>query len=165
MTMVKIEPPNPADIPAILDLIRAKARFDQAEHLLQLDQAALADALFSVRPSVSALIARTSDGLVGIATYYRIYSTFLGKAGYWLDDLFVIDAQRGKGIGRALLQALCERAIEEDCARIDWIVAQENHSGQEFYRALGAEIFESVRHARFTGDKIAGIAASRRASV
>lgn len=64
MTMVKIEPPNPADIPAILDLIRAKARFDQAEHLLQLDQAALADALFSVRPSVSALIARTSDGLV-----------------------------------------------------------------------------------------------------
>ena len=161
MTMVKIEPPNPADIPAILDLIRAKARFDQAEHLLQLDQAVLAEALFSARPSVSALIARTSDGLVGIASYYRIYSTFLGKAGYWLDDLFVTDAQRGKGIGRALLKALCERAIEEGCARIDWIVARENHSAQEFYSALGAEIFESVRHARFTADKIAAIAAGR----
>lgn len=163
--MIKIEAPSPADIPATLTLIRAKARFDQAEHLLQLDQATLAAALFSERPSVSALLARSSDGLVGIATYYRIYSTFLGKTGYWLDDLFVIDAQRGKGIGRALLKALCERAIEEDCARIDWIVAKENHSGQEFYRALGAEIFENVRHARFTGDKIVAIAAGRLASI
>jgi GNAT superfamily N-acetyltransferase len=159
--MIKIEAPSPADIPATLTLIRAKARFDQAEHLLQLDQATLAAALFSERPSVSALLARSSDGLVGIATYYRIYSTFLGKTGYWLDDLFVIDAQRGKGIGRALLKALCERAIEEDCARIDWIVGKENHSGQEFYRALGAEIFESVRYARFTADKIAAIAVGR----
>jgi GNAT superfamily N-acetyltransferase len=165
MTMVKIEPPNPADIPAILEMIRAKARFDQAEHLLQLDQATLAAALFSERPSVSALLARSSDGLVGIATYYRIYSTFLRKLGYWLDDLFVIDAQRGKGVGRALLKALCERAIDEDCARIDWIVAKENHSAQEFYRAFGAEIFESVRHARFTADKIAAIAAGGLASV
>jgi GNAT superfamily N-acetyltransferase len=84
-----------------------------------------------------------------MATYYETFSSFIAKPCLWLDDLFVYESHRSKGIGLALVQHLCRVAHELGCGRIDWVVAESNAKGKEFYSRLGASIFESVRLARF----------------
>nr|WP_231732074.1 GNAT family N-acetyltransferase [Rheinheimera sp. EpRS3] len=106
------------------------------------------EAFFSQAPKAHALVVVEADEIIGIATYYSIYSTFIAKPGIWLDDLFIYPQYRSKGIGEALLSALCNVAEEAGCSRIDWIVAQDNEQGKRFYENVGACISESVRHAR-----------------
>lgn len=106
------------------------------------------EAFFSPAPKAHALVVVEADEVIGIATYYSIYSTFIAKPGIWLDDLYIYPQYRSKGIGEALLSALCTIAEEAGCGRIDWIVAQDNEQGKRFYENVGACISESVRHAR-----------------
>ena len=109
---------------------------------------------------MQALVAVVNQAVVGLATYYDIYSSFLGKPGLWLDDLFVADNFRKRGIGKALLSALCASAHARGCARVDWLVATDNHPGRAFYASLGATVFETVRHARLAERDIERLAAS-----
>jgi GNAT superfamily N-acetyltransferase len=116
--------------------------------LLRADEGSVREALFTERPRAKALVAEVDDKVVGMATYYDIYSSFAAKPGIWLDDLFVYEDYRRYGVGKALMTALCEIAYRNGCARIDWIVARDNEDGRAYYSKLGAEIFERMRHTR-----------------
>ncbi|MEY4564960.1 MAG: hypothetical protein RLZZ618_4237 [Pseudomonadota bacterium] len=135
-------------IPDLLRLLRAKAAFDGADASLLATEESLADELLRVNPIARAIVATAGDKVVGMATYFQTFSSFLVKPGLWLDDLFVEEAYRMQGVGRQLLSWLCREAAAKGCARIDWIVAADNDNGQDFYNRMGATIFENVRLAR-----------------
>jgi GNAT superfamily N-acetyltransferase len=148
MTSLEIRAARESDAPALSALIRAKAEFDGCLQSLRAGESSLREALFSTRPKAKALVAVADSAVVGVVTYYDIYSTFIAKPGIWLDDLYVYETHRGRGIGKALIVRLCQIARESGCGRIDWIVARDNTNGRSFYEHLGAEVFEQVRHAR-----------------
>ena len=136
------------DIHDILSLIRAKADFDGCLDSLQSKESEIQKAFFSSNPKAKAIVAETEGKIIGIATYYNIYSTFIAKPGIWLDDLYVYKEYRKTGVGRELMKNLGNLAIETGCGRIDWIVARDNKNGRDFYESIGAQIFEAVRHSR-----------------
>ena len=136
------------DVSDILSLIRAKADFDGCLDLLQSKEAEVREAFLSSNPKAKAIVAEIEGNVVGIATYYDIYSTFIAKPGIWLDDLYVYKEHRKTGAGKELMKALCNIAIKIGSGRIDWIVARDNENGRGFYESIGAQIFEEVRHSR-----------------
>lgn len=144
----------PSDVPAVYTLLRAKAAFDGCPEALLATEDSLRAALFGPAPMTRALVATVDGRPAGFATYHAIFSTFLMRPGLWLDDLYIETPQRGKGIGRALMAHLCAIAKEHGCARVDWIVAVSNDSGQRFYTRLGAGIKEGVRLCRLDGAAI-----------
>lgn len=143
-----------SDLSDLMRLIRAKAAFDGVAHALQIDEAGLHQALFGTQPKMQALVAVVDGRVAGIATYYDIYSSFLGKPGLWLDDLYVDETHRSRGIGKVLITKLCAVAQQNGCARIDWLVTSHNVRGQAFYQKLGAEISSTSRHVRLNADAI-----------
>ncbi len=150
MTSLEIRAAREPDTSEVMRLIRAKAEFDGCLQTLKASESTLREALFSTPPRTKALVAVLGGAIVGLATYYDIYSSFIGKPGIWLDDLYVYEAYRNRRIGRALLVELCRIARAGGCGRIDWVVAKDNDNGRAFYESLGAEVFEQVRHARLT---------------
>lgn len=148
------------DLEDIFLLIRAKAEFDGCLESLQSKEEAIRDAFFSSAPKAQAIVAETSGKIIGIATYYSIYSTFMGKPGIWLDDLYVYEAHRKSGAGKALMKTLCKIAFETGCGRVDWIVARDNENGRAFYESIGAYISEEVRHSRLDESAIIKLAAN-----
>lgn len=154
MTISTIRMGLESDLPNILDLIRAKAVFDGCLDSLRADEQALRLALFSAFPKAKVLVSEVNGKVVGLATYYDIYSSFLAKPGIWLDDIFVYEEYRGLGIGKALMDGICCIAHGAGCARVDWIVARDNDNARAFYTKIGAEISELVRHARLNEDAI-----------
>jgi GNAT superfamily N-acetyltransferase len=149
-----------SDIGDILALIRAKAEFDGCLESLQSKEEQIEDAFFSDNPKAKAIVASIDNEVVGIATFYGIYSTFIAKPGIWLDDLYVYEQYRKDGIGKALLSKLCSIAKETGCGRIDWIVARDNKNGRGFYDSIGATIFEEVRHSRLDESTINKLASN-----
>ena len=148
------------DVGDILSLIRAKADFDGCLDALESKESEIREAFLSSEPKASAIVAEVEGKVIGIATYYNIYSTFIAKPGIWLDDLFVYNDYRKLGAGKRLLKRLCDIAIETGCGRIDWIVARDNENGRRFYESIGAKIFEEVRHARLDEVSISKLAAN-----
>jgi GNAT superfamily N-acetyltransferase len=136
------------ELPDLLALLKAKAAFDGAASSLVADVETLRKALFSRKPVAKALVAVSEDAIVGMATYYGIFSSFIAKPCLWLDDLFVYEPHRSKGAGRALMEHLCAIAYKEGCGRVDWVVAADNANGRDFYARLGASIFDSIHLAR-----------------
>ena len=133
-----IRPAEPADVPAIADLIRGLAQFEKLEHEVTLTEDLLAANLFGPRRYAEALIAEEDSVPVGFALFFHNFSTFLAKPGIYLEDLFVVPEQRGRGIGRALLQRLAKIAVERDCGRLEWAVLDWNRDAIGFYERLGA---------------------------
>ena len=126
---------TPADLTDICDLIRDLAVYERAEHEVVFDEAELGRHLFGDRPAASVLIAEADDGAVaGFALYHGTFSTWLGRPGIWLEDLFVRPDHRGTGHGLALLEALRARTA----GRVEWAVLDWNESAIAFYRSLGA---------------------------
>ena len=147
-----------ADIPAILALIKAKAEFDGCLDHLKSGESDIEKAFFSESPKARAIVAEVHGEVIGIATYYDIYSTFIAKSGIWLDDLYVYERFRKSGAGKAIMKRLCQKAKEAGCGRIDWLVARDNDNGRGFYESIGANIFEEVRHARLDENAISKLA-------
>lgn len=145
---IAVQPVQPEHIPELLRLLRAKARFDGAEQGLLATEESMASELFGPNPKAQAIVATVGGKVAGMATYFQTFSSFLVKPGLWLDDLFVDEPFRGQGLGRELLRSLCKQAAASGVARIDWIVSTENEGGKDFYRRMGATIFEGVRLAR-----------------
>jgi len=146
------------ELQQLFGLLKAKAEFDGASHLLVATEETLRDALFSSNPMARALVAVENGALVGTATYYATFSSFIAKPCLWLDDLYVYEAHRSRGVGRALVKRLCEIAHMHGCGRIDWVVATLNSNGRGFYASLGASIFETVRLARLEENEIRALA-------
>src|SRR5688572_18660946 len=114
--------------------------------------------LFGPNPMAEAAIARSGDEPVGFALWFYNYSTFLGRPGLYLEDLFVLPDQRGRGIGRALLTHLARVAVSRNCGRMEWSVLNWNDPAIRFYRSLGAEPMDEWTVFRVTGDALTRLA-------
>ena len=136
--MVAIAPAMEADVPLLLRFIRDLAVYEKLAHEVVATEEGLRRTLFGERRYAEVLLARLDGMPVGFALFFHNYSTFLGKPGLYLEDLFVEPAQRGKGVGRALLQHLAAIAVERDCGRVEWAVLDWNAPAVAFYKALGA---------------------------
>jgi GNAT superfamily N-acetyltransferase len=155
-----IRPATPADVPAVVQLIRGLAEYERLSHAVVLEEARLHDHLFGPRPYCEVLIAEDSGEAVGFALFFHNYSTFRGRPGIYLEDLFVKPEHRGKGHGKALLGALARLAVERDCARVEWMVLDWNEPSISFYKSLGAEPLGDWTAYRVTDEALTRLAAN-----
>ncbi len=157
--MFAITPATADDVPTILRLIRALADYEKLSHEVVATEDGLRDALFGDRPGAECLIGRENGEAVGFALFFHNFSTFLGRRGLYLEDLFVDPDHRGKGYGRALLQALAQLAVARRCGRLEWSVLDWNAPAIGFYRSVGAVVMDEWRICRLTGDGLQAFAA------
>jgi GNAT superfamily N-acetyltransferase len=139
---VEIRPAACADVPAMLGLVRELAEYERLAHAVVATEASFEAALFGERPTAEAIVAFVDGAMVGYAIYFQNFSTFVGRAGIYLEDLYVGPAHRGKGIGTRLLSRVAQIAVERQCARLEWAVLDWNEPSIEFYKRLGAEPLE-----------------------
>jgi GNAT superfamily N-acetyltransferase len=135
---VTIRPAEASELPLVLEFIRELAAYERLQHEVQATTADLAVALFGPRPSAEVVFACLEGEPVGFALFFQNFSTFLGKPGIYLEDLFVRPRARGHGVGRRLLGWLARTTLERGCARLDWAVLDWNLPSIGFYRSLGA---------------------------
>jgi GNAT superfamily N-acetyltransferase len=150
------------DIPLIREFILELAEYERAlPGEAPVTEKDLADTLFGKRPAAEVLIAYLGDTPAGFALFFHNYSTWLGKRGIYLEDLFVRPAARKHGVGFALFRALAKVAIERDCGRVDWAVLTWNELAIDFYKQIGAKPMDDWRTFRLSGDTLAQIAGSK----
>ncbi len=135
---VSIDVATPADVPVLMTLIGELAEFERLAHEVVVTEASLADALFGPRPAVETVLARVGGEVAGFALYFHNYSTFIGRRGLFLEDLYVRPAFRGQGVGKGLLVHVARLAVERDCGRLEWSVLNWNRRAIGFYQSLGA---------------------------
>jgi GNAT superfamily N-acetyltransferase len=150
---------TPADVGAMHALMYELAEFEKLTHLFTGTTDGLAEALFGARPSAEALVAEDAGQIVGYALFFHNYSTFLGRRGLYLEDLYVQPAQRGTGLGTAMLRALAAIAVERQCGRFEWTVLDWNQPAISFYEKMGATVLPDWRVVRVTGDALEQLAA------
>jgi GNAT superfamily N-acetyltransferase len=159
----RIEPARPADAADIVTFVRELAEYERLLHEVRIEPADLERDLFGPRPFAEAAIAREGDEAVGFALWFHNYSTFAGRPGLYLEDLYVRPAFRGRGYGEALLRYLARLAVERGCARFEWAVLDWNEPAIAFYRKLGAVAMDDWTVQRVTGDALRTLAAAREA--
>lgn len=155
-----IRPARVEDVPVILELIRELATYERAPNEVAATEEQLVDVLFGERPAAEVLLAFEGKSPVGFAVFFHNFSTWLGRPGLYLEDLFVKPEKRGKGYGRALLVDLAKIARDRGCGRMEWAVLDWNEPAIKFYRALGAKPMEEWTVFRLTRDGIAKLAQS-----
>lgn len=155
---VAVREARPSDVETVHGLILALAAYEKLDHEVEADAADLARALFAPAPRVSCDIAEWQGTPIGATLWFYSYSTFKGRHGIWLEDLFVQPDHRGRGAGKALLQALARRCLAEGLARFEWSVLDWNVSAIDFYRRQGAELMEGWRTCRVTGAALRALA-------
>jgi GNAT superfamily N-acetyltransferase len=149
-----IRPATRADIPQILKFIRALAAYERAPEAVMATEADLERDGFGLNPFYFCLIAEHEGRPAGFAFYFFNYSTWLGRPGLYLEDLFIEPELRGLGIGKALLEQVAAIAVEKGCPRLQWAVLDWNTPAIEFYRAMGAEFLDEWRTVRVTGEAL-----------
>ena len=149
---------EPRDLDAIVALIAELAEFEQLTHLLQVTPEKLRPHLFGERPVAESLVAEVDGEVVAFALFFTNFSTFLAQPGLYLEDLFVRPAQRGLGIGEALLRRLAQLAVERGCGRFEWSVLDWNANAIRFYERMGAAVMPDWRICRVTGDGLRDMA-------
>ena len=149
-----LRPAEPRDVPAIVGLIGELADFEKLTHLMQVTPQTLHPHLFGERPAAEALVAESEGVLVAFALFFTNFSTFLGKPGLYLEDLYVQPAYRSAGIGRALLTRLGQIAVERDYGRFEWSVLDWNVNAIGFYEKMGATLLKEWRICRVTGEAL-----------
>src|ERR1700746_3825812 len=154
----QIRPAGVEDVPIILELIRDLATYERAPEEVVATEAQLVDVLFGERPAAEVLLAFEKEAPVGCALYFYNFSTWLGRPGLYLEDLFVKPEKRGKGYGRALLVELAKIARDRGCGRMEWAVLNWNEPAIKFYRALGAAPMDEWTVFRLTREEIAKLA-------
>jgi GNAT superfamily N-acetyltransferase len=147
------------DAPLILSLIKELAEYERLSHEVVATEEALRDSLFGDRPVAEVLIGHLGDEPVGFALFFHNFSTFLGKPGIYLEDLYVKPRYRGMGIGRALLVHLARLARARDCGRLEWSVLDWNEPAIGFYKGIGASPVSGWTVYRVTGEALDDLAA------
>ena len=154
----RIRPAAGDDVPLLLDLIRGLAEYERLSHEMPADEDGLRETLFGERRYAEAVIGEVDGDAVGFALYFHSYSTFLGKPGLYLEDLFVKPEHRGRGFGGALLRHVGGVAVERDCGRLEWAVLDWNEPAIGFYRKLGASPMDEWTTYRMTGEALRKLA-------
>jgi len=148
---ISIRAATQADTPLIAELIRALAEYEKLAHEVRFDEAVLAAKLFGPRPYAEVVIGELDGKPQGFALFFHNFSTFEGKPGIYLEDLFVQPEARGSGLGKALLSHLAALAVERDCARLEWSVLDWNEPAIGFYKSLGARFMDEWTVMRVDG--------------
>jgi GNAT superfamily N-acetyltransferase len=156
--VIRIQSASERDVPLILKFIRGLAEYEKLSHLVVATEDNIREHVFGVNPVAEVLLAYWDDEPVGFALYFRNFSTFLGQAGIYLEDLFVEPAHRGKGIGKTLLARLAKTALERGYGRLEWAVLDWNTPSIEFYRSLGAVPLDEWTAYRVTGEALSRLA-------
>jgi GNAT superfamily N-acetyltransferase len=155
-----IRPARPGDETTIFDLIRALAEYERLSHAVEATPDNIRDTLFAEAPRVFCDIAEADGEIAGFALWFYTFSTFRGRHGVYLEDLFVRPESRGQGIGRALLSRLARRCVEEDLGRLEWSVLDWNAPAIAFYRRCGAALLDDWVMCRVDGTRLQALAAS-----
>jgi GNAT superfamily N-acetyltransferase len=155
---ISIRAATPADVPLVLSFIRELAEYERLAAQVSASEADLAAALFGPRPYAEVVFACLEGAPVGFALFFHNFSTFLGKPGIYLEDLFVSPQARGRGVGRRLLQWLAHTTLARGGARLDWAVLDWNAPALGFYRSLGAAALDEWRTYRLSGAALADLA-------
>jgi GNAT superfamily N-acetyltransferase len=156
---LEIRPAMESDTPLILSFIKKLAVYEKLAHKVTATEDILRETLFGERRYAEVVIGYHGGEPVGFALFFHNYSTFLGKPGIYLEDLFVDEEHRGKGFGRALLRRLARLAKERNCGRLEWSVLDWNEPSINFYKALGAAPLDDWTVFRVTGDALDKLAA------
>ena len=154
---LRIRAAEATDVPVIARLIRGLASFEKLEDQVSMTEERLAANLFGEHRYAETLLAEDGGGPVGFALFFHNFSTFLGLPGVYLEDLFVIPEQRGRGIGRALLKELARLAVERGCGRLEWSVLDWNSDAIGFYERLGARPNSEWTVYRLTGEALTSL--------
>ena len=157
---LKIRPAKETDVGLLADFIRGIAEYEKLLDQVVADEAILRESFFGHRPSAEALIAEWDGEPVAFAVFFENFSTFKGRSGLYLEDLYVNPEYRCKGIGKALLSHLAGIALERGCPRFEWVALDWNRNAIDFYEKLGAKQLSEWRIFRLTGDKLAKLAGS-----
>lgn len=149
---------RPGDEPGILDCIRALAVYEREPEAVENTVEALTDSLFGDRPKVFAHVMERDSRIVGIAIWFLTYSTWTGRHGIWLEDLYVLEELRGRGYGKALVSSLAAVCVERGYPRLEWTVLDWNAPSIAFYRSIGAAPMDEWTTQRLTGEELAALA-------
>jgi GNAT superfamily N-acetyltransferase len=158
MSDVRIVPARSQDVSIILSLIKALADYERMSDEVVATEEGLRAWLFGDRPAAEVVLAYAGETVVGFALFFHNFSTFLGRPGLYLEDLFVIPEWRGRGIGRMLMAHLAEVAVRRGYGRMEWSVLDWNESAIAFYQRMGARLMNEWRLCRLTGDSLAKVA-------
>jgi GNAT superfamily N-acetyltransferase len=139
---VTVTKTTPTQVPALLKLIRELARFERLEHEVKATVTSLRKSLFGRQSQAGALLAHCDGEAIGYAVYFSTFSTFIGRPGLWLEDLYVRPQFRQRGIGRRLIEAVARIAAERNCGRLEWTALNWNQNALEFYSRLGAKVMD-----------------------
>jgi GNAT superfamily N-acetyltransferase len=158
LTAVTVRPARPGDVAAIVALVRALAQYEGAADQVEVEDGQLTAALFGEAPRVFAHVAELAGEVVGTAVWFVNYSTWTGRPGIYLEDLFVRPATRGAGVGRAMVRQLARVAVARGYPRVEWAVLDWNEPAIGFYRHLGAQPQDEWRVFRLSGDGLSRLA-------
>jgi GNAT superfamily N-acetyltransferase len=156
---ITIRPAAVHEVPVILQFIRDLAQYEHLEHQVVATEAMLSEMLFGPRPYAEVVFACLAGEPVGFALFFHNFSTFLGRPGIYLEDLFVRPEARGHGVGRRLLTWLAAEAVRRNCGRLEWSVLDWNEPSMRFYRNLGAVLMNEWKIFRVTGPALSQLAA------
>jgi len=156
--MLRIERATERDVPLILQFIRGLAEYERLSHEVAATEQGLRETLFGSRPAAEVVLCYVGEEPAGFALFFHNYSTFVGKPGLYLEDLFVLPKFRGRGCGKALLAHLAKLALERNCGRFEWTVLDWNEPAIGFYKKLGAKLLEDWRVCRMTGEALKQLA-------
>jgi GNAT superfamily N-acetyltransferase len=161
MTNVRIVSARQEDVPTILELIRGLGEYERLSHEIVATEDGLRKWLFGERPAAEVVLAYVDATVVGFALFFHNFSTFLGRPGLYLEDLFVKPEWRGRGIGQRLLVYLAALAVDRGCGRMEWTVLDWNEPALRFYERMGARVMKEWKLCRLTGDSLARVAADK----
>jgi GNAT superfamily N-acetyltransferase len=153
-----VRPAQPADIPQILQFIRELAEYEKLAHEVVATEATLQEQLFGLAPKAEVLMAEHDGKSAGFCLFFHNFSTFLGRAGLYIEDLYVREAFRGTGTGKALLDEVVRLAAERNCGRVEWSVLDWNKPAIGFYKKIGAEPMDEWTTFRLTADRFDKVA-------
>src|SRR5688572_32062994 len=154
MANIRIVPGKATDVPVILQMIRALAEYEQLTREVTATEDDLRQSLFGPHPAGEVVLAYSGETPIGFALFFHNFSTFLGRQGLYLEDLFVVTEWRGKGVGKQLLAHVATIAESRNCGRMEWAVLDWNESAIAFYRRMGANVLDEWRLCRLTGSQL-----------